>query len=366
MNVPFLDLKRQFADLKDEVMPAVENVFSRAAFIMGEEVERFEREFAAFTGTKHCIGLANGGDALILALRAYGIGPGDEVITVANSFIASALGITLAGATPVLVDCTPETYLIDPDAVRKAVTPRTKAIMPVHLYGQAADMDPLLAVAKEHGLRVIEDAAQAHGAEYKGRTCGTMGDASGFSFYPGKNLGAFGDAGAVTTNDDAAAAQLRMLRDYGRNGKYLHDVAGCNSRLDTVQAAVLIAKLKRLKAWNEARRKNAALYRKLLAGVPVTLPVEAPGNAHVYHLFVIRTDQRDALQTHLQEQGIATGVHYPLPIHLQKAYRDLGYGPGSFPVCEAYAPQLLSLPMFPEMTEEQVAYVAAGVKSFFG
>jgi dTDP-4-amino-4,6-dideoxygalactose transaminase len=366
MNVPFVDLQAQFAALRGEVMPAMEKVLSRAAFILGEEVSAFEREFAAYCGQRECVGVATGCDALLWALKACGIGAGDEVITVANSYIATALAITASGARPVLVDCIEDSYEIDPEAVRRAITPRTKAIIPVHLYGQAADMDPLLAVARERGLRVIEDAAQAHGATYRGRPCGSMGDIGCFSFYPGKNLGAYGDGGAITTNDPALAEKVRMLRNYGQSRKYYHDVAGWNSRLDTVQAAVLRVKLKYLTGWNDLRRKHAEAYRAQLAGLPLVLPREMPGNRHIYHLFVVRLRERDRALEFLAKRGISCGIHYPVPIHLQQAYRDLGYRAGAFPVTERVAPELLSLPMYPELTDEQVAGVVQGLRAFCG
>ena len=366
MKVPFVDLQTQFAALRDEVMPAMEHVLSRAAFILGDEVAAFEKDFAAFTGTRECVGVATGCDALLWALKACGIGSGDEVITVANSYIATALAITASGATPVLVDCLEDSYEIDPGAVRRAITVRTKAIIPVHLYGQAADMDPILALAREHGLRVIEDAAQAHGATYKGRPCGSLGDVGCFSFYPGKNLGAYGDGGAITTNDPQVAHQVRMLRNYGQSKKYYHDVAGWNSRLDTVQAAVLQVKLKRLHGWNDARRRHADAYGKGLAGLPLVLPKEMPGNRHIYHLFVVRVKGRDALLDALAKKGVYCGIHYPVPIHLQEAYKDLRLGRGSFPVTERVATELLSLPMFPELTAEQVDYTCRCMREFLG
>lgn len=347
-------------------MPAVENVFQRSAFILGEEGEAFEESFAEFCGARECVGVASGCDALLWAIKACGIGPGDEIITVANTYIATALAISAAGATPVLVDCLEDSYEIDPEMVRKAVTRKTRAILPVHLYGQAADMDPLLEIAKQKHLLVIEDAAQAHGATYKGRTCGTLGDVGCFSFYPGKNLGAYGDGGAIVTNNHEIAEKVRMFRNYGQSKKYYHDVVGWNSRLDTVQAAILSVKLKHLDSWNDARRRHANSYRKKLQGLPLILPAEMPGNRAIYHLFVILVERRDELLEFLKKKGISCGIHYPVPIHLQKAYSHLGLKEGSFPVTERTARHLLSLPMYPELTEEQIDYTCSCTREFRG
>ena len=365
MNVPFVDLQIQYRQLRDEVLSRVDQVFSQSAFILGDEVTRFEQEFATFAGARECVGVATGCDALLWALKACGVGPGDEVITAANSFIATALAITASGAKPVLVDCRLDSFEIDPAAVAAAVTPRTKAIIPVHLYGQAADMDPLMKLAKTHGLHVIEDAAQAHGATYKGKQCGTFGQAGCFSFYPGKNLGAYGDGGAVVTDEPGLAGQVRMLRNYGQSKKYHHDVAGWNSRLDTVQAAILRIKLLHLADWNEARRHHATAYAERLQGLPLQLPREMPGNRHIYHLYVVLVDNRDPFMDHLASRGVSCGIHYPIPIHLQPAYRDLGYQPGSMPVTESLAPRLVSLPMFPEMTLDQIDYTCDVIRGFF-
>lgn len=366
MKVPFVDLQLQYQQLREEVLRAVDQVFNQTAFILGDDVTRFEKEFAAFCGCKDSVGVATGCDALLWALKACDVGPGDEVITAANSYIATALAITAAGARPVLVDCLPDSYQIDPAAVRAAITPRTKALIPVHLYGQAADMEELMRVASAHGLIVIEDAAQAHGATHKGRRCGSFGRAGCFSFYPGKNLGAYGDGGAVTTDDPALAQHVRMLRNYGQSRKYHHDVAGWNSRLDTVQAAILRIKLRHLADWNAARRRHAARYCEQLSGLPLTLPIEMPGNEHIYHLFVIQLDDRERFMNYMSERGVACGVHYPIPIHLQAAYKDLGYTSGSIPVTERIAPRLVSLPMFPEMTTNQIDYSCAQIRAFFG
>ncbi|MBN2562053.1 MAG: DegT/DnrJ/EryC1/StrS family aminotransferase [Phycisphaerae bacterium] len=364
MKVPFVDLQTQYKSLRDEVLPALEKVMSRAAFILGDEVSDFEKAFASFCGVSECVSVASGCSALLCAIKALGIGPGDEVITPANTYIATVLAISAAGATPVLVDCLEDTYELDPAAVRAAVTKKTKAVIPVHLYGQAADMDAILALAREHGLKVIEDAAQAHGATYKGKPCGSLGDVGCFSFYPGKNLGAYGDGGAITTNDPAVADYVRKYRNYGQTKKYYHDVVGWNDRLDTVQAAVLSVKLKHLAGWNAARRAHAEAYGERLKELPVVLPKVAEGNEPIYHLFVIRHPKRDVMLKELGEKGVSCGIHYPIPCHLQKAYSGLGYGKGSFPVAERTAPELLSLPMFPELSDEQIDYVCACIREF--
>ncbi len=315
---------------------------------------------------QHAVGVDSGTSALELALRAFGIGPGDEVITAANTFIATTLAISYVGAKPVLADVDPETHNVDIACVRDAITPRTKAIIPVHLYGQPADMDPLLALAREHGLIVIEDACQAHGARYKGKRVGSLGNAAAFSFYPAKNLGAYGDGGAVVTNDPKVDERLRMLRNYGSREKYVHEMKGYNRRLDTLHAAVLHAKLKYLDQWNEARRAHAARYEQLLAGSGVVTP-QVPSYAEpIWHLYVIRSQQRDALRKHLSNRGIATGIHYPIPIHEQEAYRELGYKPGQFPVTEREAQEVLSLPMYAELTDAQIQKVADAIKEFNG
>jgi dTDP-4-amino-4,6-dideoxygalactose transaminase len=361
MNVPFMDLPLQYRQLKDEIDTAVGQVFSKCNFILGEELTAFERAFAEFAGAKHCVGVGSGTDALQLILRALDIGPGDEVITVANTFIATVEAITYVGATPVLVDCQPGNYLIDVEAVARAVTKRTKAVIPVHLYGQPANIDPLLELGRAKGIHVVEDAAQAHGATWRdGRRCGSVGIAAGFSFYPGKNLGAYGDGGAVTTNDEAVAAKLKLLRNWGSVVKYHHDIKGYNSRLDTVQAAVLGVKLRRLAGWNDARAKIAQRYRERLSAVPgLELPAEAAWTGrHVYHLFIVRTRNRDQVIKALESAGIQTGIHYPRPVHLQKAYADLRQPEGTFPHAESSAKEILSLPMFPEMTLDQADYVS--------
>jgi len=364
-EVPFVDLQAQHSAISAEVGEAVSRVMRDADFILGREVDLFEREFAAFCQADYGVGVDSGTSALELALRAFGVGPGDEVITVANSFIATAFAISGAGATPVLVDADPRTYTIDADLIERAVSPRTKAILPVHLYGHPADMDPILDIARRRGLVVIEDACQAHGASYRGRRAGSLGHAAAFSFYPSKNLGACGDGGMVVTSDPKAADAVRRLRNYGQRRKYHHDVRGFNHRLDTLQAAVLRVKLRHLEVWNAARRQRAQLYGERLADCPVALPQEAGYARSVHHLYVIRAEDREGLAACLSDRGIATGIHYPVPIHLQPAYRDLGYREGDFPVSERCAGQVLSLPMCPELAPEQIEYVAETVGDFF-
>lgn len=363
MRVPFVDLQAQLPTIRPAVLAAMSEVIERASFIQGEQVRSFEQAFAAYLDVKHAIGVGNGTDALYLALRVSGIGPGDEVITAANTFIATTEAVTGVGATIVLVDADPVSYTLDPAQVEAAVTARTKAIIPVHLYGQPADMSAIMAIAERHGLLVIEDACQAHGARYQGRRVGTIGHIGCFSCYPGKNLGAFGDAGVVVTNDDAIAGRLRMLANHGSIKKYEHEIEGWNSRLDTVQAAVLGIKLPHLDHWNDLRRQHADRYAALLAGSGVRTPSVSNGD-HVWHLYVIEADNRDDLAARLRERDIATGVHYPMPLHLQPAYRNLGYRLGAFPVAEQAARQILSLPMFPELSADQIGFVADAVHEF--
>ena len=360
-QVPFVDLAAQYCTISAEVNEAVAKVIRETDFILGREVRLFEEEFASFCEAKWAVGVDSGTSALELALRAYEIGSGDEVITAANSFIASALAISHAGATPVLVDVDPDNYTIDVTAIEKAITPRTKAIIPVHLYGHPADMDPILELAQRHGLVVIEDACQAHGARYKGKRAGSLGHTAAFSFYPGKNLGAYGDGGMVVTNDQAVAKRLEMLRNYGQEEKYRHMFRGYNRRLDTLQAAVLRVKLKHLDEWNEARRQHAKSYRRLLQQSRIVAPHATVHCESVWHLYVIRVDQRDTLKEHLAKHGISVGIHYPIPIHLQPAYQDLGYRHGHFPVTEDYARTILSLPMYAELTPDLIARVAETV-----
>lgn len=362
MRVPFVDLQAQYATIAPEIDSAIRRVLERGDFVLGEEVSRLEEEFAAYTETKHAVGVGSGLAALELLLRAYGIGPGDEVITAANTFIATALAISAVGARPVLVDPDPVTYNLNPDALAAAITPRTRVLMPVHLYGQPADLDPIRAIAERHHLLVIEDAAQAHGARYGGRRAGALGHAAAFSFYPAKNLGAYGDGGMAVTNDTAIADKLRRLRNYGERVKYEHVVTGTNSRLDTLQAAVLRVKLRYLGQWNLARRAHAAAYDHQLAGLPVVLPRTMEKAEHVFHLYVIQVEHREQVQAQLRAQGIATGIHYPIPIHLQEACTNLGYRRGDFPVTESAATRILSLPMFPELKSGQIQDVATSVQ----
>ena len=363
-QVPFVDLAAQYSTIADEINETTSRIIQKADFILGREVRLFEEEFAAFSEARYAVGVDSGTSALELALRAYDIGPGDEVITAANSFIASALAISHAGATPVLVDVDPFTHTIDVTGIERAITSRTKAILPVHLYGHPAHMDPIRQLAEQHGLIVIEDACQAHGARYKGRRAGSLGHAAAFSFYPGKNLGAYGDGGMVVTNDADIRKRLEMLRNYGQEEKYHHLTQGFNRRLDTLQAAVLRVKLKYLEKWNAARRWQAELYHRLLAGTALVLPSEAVGAQSVWHLYVIRTEHRDKLKEYLASRGIAAGIHYPVPIHLQPAYKNLGYKRGSFPVTEQYAQRILSLPMYAELTPELIEYVSKTILTF--
>jgi dTDP-4-amino-4,6-dideoxygalactose transaminase len=359
MQVPFLDLKAQHDPIRAEIMTAIQEVVDRNAFAGGPFVEKFEEEFAQYCQARHAVGVANGTDALWFALLALGVGPGDEVITVPNTFMATAEAISFCGAKPVFVDIDEKTYTLDPRLLARALTPRTKAIIPVHLYGQMADMDPIMEFARQHGLFVVEDACQAHGAEYKGRRAGTIGHAGCFSFYPGKNLGAWGEAGGVTTNDRELADKIKVLRDHGQETKYHHSVIGWNGRMDGIQAAVLRVKLKGLERGNEARRAHARLYAEKLADVDgVVLEPAAGHGRHVYHVFVVRVADRDKVLKAMGERGVACGIHYPKPVHLQKAYASLGLGAGSFPIAERYAGEILSLPMFPELTPAQIEKVA--------
>jgi dTDP-4-amino-4,6-dideoxygalactose transaminase len=367
MQVPFLDLQTPHRELWPEIRDEFEKAFYSAAFVGGPQVSAFEEEFAAFCGVSGCASVNSGTDAIRLALIALGIGPGDEVICPAHTFIATSEAVSQTGAKPVFVDIDPHTYTIDPAAVERALTSRTRAIIPVHLYGQCADMDAILEISQRHGLIVLEDACQAHGATYKGRPAGSMGHAAAFSFYPGKNLGACGEAGAVTSNDSEVIRKVKMLRDHGQSQKYYHDVEGYNARMDALQAIVLRAKLKRLPEWNEARRRCAERYYQNLQACPnIILPAVAQHNVHVYHLFVILVENRDALQAELAKQGIGTGLHYPLPLHLQKAYASFGYKEGDLPVTERVAKTLLSLPIFPTLTNEQIDYVCDAILSWVG
>jgi len=363
VGVPFLDLRAQNWALKAQILPLWEEILHSADFVGGKHVRTFEEEFAEACSVKHCVAVNSGTDALRFIFHALGLGPGDEVVTVPNTFIATSEAISQAGGSVTFVDVDPHTYNLDPTKLESAITKRTKAIVPVHLYGQPADMDPTLAVANKYGLWVVEDACQAHLAEYKGRKVGSIGIAGAFSFYPGKNLGACGEGGAITTNDAELARKARMIRDHGQERKYHHEMEGYNSRCDALQAAALRIKLKFLPAWNEARRRNAQRYFDLLQGTDgIVLPKTDRNSLPVFHLFVIQVDKRDAVREALLREDISTGLHYPIPLHLQKAYTYLGYPAGSFPVAEKCAQRILSLPMFPELTPEQVHKVSSSLK----
>ncbi len=366
MEVPFVDLRSEHRILRGELNEAIQQVMDRSDFALGKDVSLFEEEFARFCGTEYAVGLDSGLAALELGLRAYGIGPGDEVIVPAHTFVATAAAATFAGARPVFVDVEKSTYNMDIGQIEAAITTRTRAIIPVHLYGLPAEMGPILDLAEKHGLVVIEDACQAHGARYQGRRAGSMGHAAAFSFYPTKNLGGCGDAGMLVTDDASVVEQVRAMRNCGQREKYYHELPPFNHRMDTLQAAILRVKLRYLEGWIEARRRHAALYDELLADSGVVTPVETPDATHVYHLYVIRTPQRDALQAHLREQGIGAAIHYPVPVHLQPYYSENGFHRGQFPVTEQVCDQILSLPMFPGMTVEQVQHVAAEVNRFSG
>jgi dTDP-4-amino-4,6-dideoxygalactose transaminase len=361
--IPFVDLQAQYRTIKKEIDAAIARVIGNASFIMGREVAAFEEAFAEYLGARFCVGVQSGTSAIQLALTACGIGSGAEVIVPANTFFATAEAVSTAGATPVFVDADPTSYTIDVTRIEASITPRTRAIMPVHLYGQPADLDPIMEIAARHNLLVIEDAAQAHGALYKGQRVGTRGHAACFSFYPGKNLGAYGEGGAVVTNDEEVRRMVRLLRDHGSEQKYHHEIIGYNFRLEGIQGAVLAAKLPYLDRWNQLRREHARAYDSLLADASLSLPQEMSYARHVYHLYVIQAEERDALQLDLTAAGVQTGIHYPIPVHLQPAYAFLGYGRGSFPETERQAERILSLPMFPELTREQIASVAESVQA---
>lgn len=365
MNIPFVDLRKQYAPFKDEILSGIEKVLDGMQLFLGENVQQLEKEFAQFCGAAHGIGVSDGTVALQIILRAMDIGPGDEVITVSHTFIATAEAIILTGAKPVFVDVDPDTYLMDISQVEAKITPHTKAILPVHLYGQTVDMDPLLEIASRHGLRVVEDACQAHGADYKGRKAGTLGDAAGFSFYYSKNLGAYGEGGFISTNDSELADKIRKIRDHGSGVRYHHDLIGVNGRLDEIQAVVLRAKLPHLAAWNEKRREHVCIYNEMLKGTSAVVPTEQSGNTPVYHLYVIRTPKRDELQAFLKNCGIFTGIHYPIPVHLQKATEFLGYKQGDLPVTEQLVTQILSLPMYAELNADEIKYVVDSIKTFY-
>jgi dTDP-4-amino-4,6-dideoxygalactose transaminase len=359
MRIPFIDLKAQYEGLKDEVVEAIRGVLDSTQFIGGGALVSFERDFAAYCQTRHARGVANGTEALHLALLSLGVGRGDEVITTANTFIATAAAIVATGARPVFVDVDPDTYTIDPALTERALTDRTKAIVPVHLFGQPAEMRPIMEIARRRGLYVVEDAAQAHGAEYEGARVGSIGDIACFSFYPAKNLGAYGDGGAITTNSATIAERVERLRDHGRVTKYQHAEIGFNSRLDALQAEILRVKLRRLDQWNAARQRAAQWYAVELAGSGLKIPHVRSGSTHVYHLYVVESSNRQALQMALEAAGVSTGIHYPLPLHLQPAFADLSYRQGDLPLCEAIAERLLSLPMFPELAHDQASRVTA-------
>ena len=366
MKVPILDLKNEYAELREEILDAIDRVGRDGAFILGPETEVFEREFAAFCETKHCIALNSGTSALHLGLLALGVQPGDEAITTPNSFLATAEAITYCGGVPVFVDIDPATGNLDPKYVERAITPRTRAILPVHLYGRPADMDPLREIAAQHDLRILEDAAQAHGARYRGRKAGSIGHAAAFSFYPTKNLGAYGEGGALTTNDDNIAKFARAARSHGQIARYQHEFVGYNYRMDGFQAAVLRVKLRRLYKWTERRRQIALEYRRLLLGAHVDLLLDDPRDECVYHQFVVYANNRNALIARLAAAEIESVVHYPLPIHLQRAYSSLGYPQGTFPHAERACERALSLPIFPSMGADQIAHVTNTVREAVG
>ncbi|MEO8680638.1 MAG: DegT/DnrJ/EryC1/StrS family aminotransferase [Vicinamibacterales bacterium] len=360
--IPFVDLRRQYQEIKADVDAAVAHVLETGQFVLGPEVEAFEREFASMCGAGQGIAVNSGTSALHLALLAAGVGPGDEVITVPFTFVATTAAIGYTGATPVFVDINPSTFTMDVTQIEAAITPQTKAILPVHIYGQPADMDPIMAIANRYGLVVIEDACQAHGALYKGRPVGSIGDAGCFSFYPGKNLGAYGEGGIVVTNRGDYTRDIRMLRDWGQERKYHHVLKGYNYRMEGLQGAILRVKLRRLSAWTDARRANAAIYHSLLADSGVVVPTEAAYARHVYHVYAVRTGTRAALERTMHANGVSTGIHYPVPVHLQPAYADLGHRVGDFPESERAANEVLSLPMYPELSHTQIEQVASAIK----
>lgn len=360
--IPFLDLKQQYTNIKPEIDAAVFRILETSQFVLGEEVAAFERDFAAYCGAKHAIAVNTGTSALHLSLLAAGVGPGDEVITIPFTFVASVSAICYTGARPVFVDIEPRSFTMDVTQIEKAITPRTKAILPVHLYGQMANMDAIMEIARRRNLVVIEDACQAHGAEFNGKRSGSIGAMGCFSFYPGKNLGAYGEGGAVVTSDDAAAKKIRMLRDWGQEKRYHHVLKGFNYRMEGFQGAILKVKLRYLEQWTEARRARAREYDAALKGAAVGIPEQLDGRRHVYHIYAVRSAERDTLQRQLQAEGVQTGLHYPIPVHLQVAHEDLGHKVGDFPQSEAAANEVLSLPMFPEMTTAQVEGVTAALR----
>lgn len=363
MQIPFVDLKNQYSNIKEEVLDEISQALDSMQLFLGKNVQALESQYADYCNTEFAIGVSSGTDALHIALRACGVGPGDEVITVSHTFIATVEAIILTGAKPILIDIDPETYNMDPRLVEAAITPRTKAIIPVHIYGQPADMDPIVEIANNHNLKIIEDSCQAHGSEYKGRRTGSIGHAGCFSFYFTKNLGAYGEAGIITTSDPEIAERCRMARDHGQNEKYLHAMIGINGRLDEIQAAVLKIKLRHLDEWLESRRKLANHYNSNLPGDYI-VPKEMPWAKHVYHLYVIRTNEREKLREYLNDKGVACGMHYPVPVHLQKAWQSIGGPELSLPVTEKITKEILSLPMYPELTIDEVDYVCECISEF--
>ncbi|HEY8188360.1 MAG TPA: DegT/DnrJ/EryC1/StrS family aminotransferase [Pyrinomonadaceae bacterium] len=362
--IPLVDLRSQYRNIKSEIDSAISEVVESCQFILGPKVEAFEKDFAAYCQSRFAFGVNSGTSAVHLAMLAAGVGPGDEVITVSYTFVATVAGILHTGAQPVFVDIDPLTCNIDPAKIEAAITPRTKVLMPVHLYGSCADMDPIIDIARKHNLILIEDAAQAHGAEYKGRRAGSMGDLACFSFYPGKNLGAYGEGGAVITNNERYVDSIKQLRDQGQSSKYIHERVGYNYRMEAIQGAVLGVKLKHLDDWNTARRTHAATYRRELANTGLRLLEESPGGRSVYHIFPLFTERRDELRAHLDSAGVSTGVHYPIPVHLQRGYRGLGYNAGDLPETERACHEVLSLPMYPELSNETVMQIADLVRQF--
>jgi dTDP-4-amino-4,6-dideoxygalactose transaminase len=362
MEVPFIDLKEQYKNIKNEIDGKISFLIDNSEFILGKDLEEFEKEFSEFCGVRYSVGVSSGTDALVIALKSLNVGYGDEVITAPNTFIATAEAISLVGARPVFVDISEEDYNIDANLIGEKITGKTKAIIPVHLYGQPADMKKILDIARENNLFVIEDACQAHGAEFEGKKAGTFGKVGCFSFYPAKNLGAYGDGGAVITGDEGLYKRMLLMRSHGEVEKNKHEVVGSTNRLDNIQAGILRVKLRYLDEWNEKRRKNAEIYRKYLNSLNIEVPEELEGRKHVYHIFAVRVKSRDKIRDKLSGKGIATGIHYPMPIHLQSAYKFLGYKKGDFPVSENTAKEILSLPMFPELTEGQIKYVCDSLR----
>lgn len=365
INIQLIDLKRQYESIRDEIKNAAIDVLESGQYILGPQVQKFEQEVADYCSTKYAIGVANGTDALLLTLDALGIGPGDEVITTPFTFFATAEVVSQMGATPVFVDIDPRTYNIDVSKIEQAITSKTKAIIPVHIFGQPADLDEIMSIAKKHDLVVVEDACQAIGSEYKGKRIGSIGDAGCFSFFPTKNLGGYGDGGIIVTNDEALAKRLRILREHGSNPKYYHSMIGYNSRLDPMQAAMLSVKLKYLDGWNAKREELSLKYNEALKDLPIVCPHVAKDRKHVYHLYILQTDERGALMKHLKGNGVASGVYYPVPLHRQEVYKSLGYGDGSLTVSDEAAKRTLALPLYPEMTEDEQAYIIGVVKDFF-